>query len=509
MPRALLSVTNKLGLGEFARGLASIGFELISTGGTAEALRAEGLRVTEVHEVTGFPEMLDGRVKTLHPAIHGGLLADVRQPSHAAQIAQARILPFELACVNLYDFEGAARAGAEAAELTDAIDIGGPAMIRAAAKNHANVLVVVDPSDYGRVLCAIQEGCSDAMRLALAAKAFRHTATYDSVVARRLTSLAGEETFPESLLTGYRKRLDLRYGENPHQRGALYADPLAAGGVANATQLWGKELGYNNVLDADSAWRLVSDMPATSCAIIKHGNPCGAAVAESFAEAFELARRSDPVSAFGGIAAVNGWLDEEAARAMAQKGNFLEVVLATGFDEAAIEVFQSREGWGKNVRLLAVEAGTSRAPQIRSVEGGALAQDPPCDLDGPWRIVTKAQPSEKLLDAMRLQWTIVRHVKSNAIAVGTCSRLLGVGAGQSNRVGSVRLALQQAGSEARGAALASDAFFPFADGVREAGRAGISAIVQPGGSKKDEEVIGAADEFGIAMAFTGERHFLH
>ena len=510
MPRALLSVTDKTGVVEFAKGLADLGFDLVSTGGTAKALRDAGLEVADVSAVTGFPEMLDGRVKTLHPLIHGGLLGDVRLESHRAQMAEAGIEAIELLCVNLYAFEKTVSGEHTLDEAIESIDIGGPAMIRAAAKNHANVAVVVDPVDYSEVLSLLRSNGLGELRLRLAAKAFRHTAYYDSMISRYLTRVSGEPEFSETLTTGLRRVLSLRYGENPHQSGALYRDPLGQPGIAQAEQLWGKELSYNNLLDAEGAWELVSDMPAGSCAIIKHGNPCGAAVGTSFGEAYALARESDPISAFGGIAAFNGEVDEAAANAMTEKGNFLEVVIGTAISDAALAIFKERSGWGQDVRLLVAPVPPSGAGiAIRSLRGGALVQETDKDPGLEWRVVTEVKPTRAQEVALRLQWTIAQHVKSNAIVVGDERRLLGVGAGQMNRVHSVRLALHQAGALSRGAVLASDAFFPFPDSVLTAHEAGIAAIVQPGGSKKDADVIAAANECGIAMAFTGVRHFRH
>lgn len=508
MPRALLSVTDKTGIVDFARGLAAKGLELVSTGGTARELRSAGLDIREVAEVTGFPEMLDGRVKTLHPLIHGGLLGDLRLENHRGQMNAAGIEPISVLCVNLYRFEETVTKPHTLEDAIESIDIGGPAMIRAAAKNWRNVAVVVDPADYERVLkCDLD----DDLRLELAAKAFRHTAFYDSMVSRYLTQAAGESPYSETLTLGMRRRLALRYGENPHQNGALYLDPLGPNqGIAYAEQLWGLELGYNNINDANGAWNLVNDLPSPACAITKHGNPCGAAIAASFAESFRLARDSDPISAFGGVVALNGVLDEEAAEAMCEKGNKLDVIIAAGYEDGALALFKNRKGWGQDVRLLAAPAPAKEAaPTVRSVGGGFLAQDSDRDPGSEWRTVTMRKPTPEQMDAMRMQWKIIPHVKSNAIVVGTANRLLGVGAGQMNRVQSVRLALEQAGAAAKGAALASDAFFPFPDSIETAAAAGIAAIVQPGGSKKDPEVIAAADAAGIAMAFTGVRHFLH
>ena len=520
-PRALLSVTDKTGLGEFARGLDALGYELLSTGGTARMLREGGLAVTDVSEVTGLPEMLDGRVKTLHPGIHAGLLADLRKPEHAAQLKEHGLGAIAVAAVNLYAFEDAIRGGATGDAAVESIDIGGPAMVRAAAKNHANVAVAVDPADYPELLRALgEEGTGNgeggtgetlaALRRRLAAKAFRHTAYYDSLVARQLGD--PEDPFTETLTFGFRRRSIFRYGENPHQRGALYADPFATTGIGRAIQLSGKELSYNNVLDSDGAWELVGDLPPGSACIIKHANPCGAAALGNLADSYRAAREADPISAFGGIAALNGPVDRAAAEAMCEKGNFLEVVIAPEFDEEAREVFARRSGWGQDVRLLEAPL-PEQAPYltVRTVRGGAVIQSSDESVEDPagWQVVTDRSPTDEELKALALQWSIVRHVKSNAIVVGTADRLLGVGAGQMNRVQSVRLALAQAGESARGAALASDAFFPFPDSITTAAEAGIAALVQPGGSKKDADAIAEANRLGLAMCLTGARHFRH
>lgn len=511
MPRALLSVTDKAGVVDFARGLVGHGYELISTGGTAKTLREAGLAVRDVSEVTGFPEMLDGRVKTLHPLIHGGLLGDVRLGSHRAAMAEAGIEAIDVLCVNLYAFEKTVSGPHSDEEAIESIDIGGPAMIRAAAKNGANVTVVVDPSDYILVLDAIAAGTIAGERRKLAAKAFRHTAFYDSMVSRYLTEASGLSPYDAETLTwGLRRTQQFRYGENPHQRGALFQDPFGAPGIAAAQQLWGKELSYNNLNDANGAWELVCDLPEGACAIIKHSNPCGAAVGATLGESYRLARASDVVSAFGGIAAFHGPIDLDAALAMTDKGNFLEVVIGTSFTPEALDVFQNRSGWGKDVRLLTAPLSPARLSlSVKSIRGGAIVQDTDEDPGHEWKVVTDKAPTASEVAALRLMWAIIPHVKSNAIVVGVADRLLGVGAGQMNRVQSVRLALDQAGDGAKGAVLASDAFFPFPDSVETAAAAGISAIAQPGGSKKDADVIARANELGVAMVLTGARHFQH
>jgi phosphoribosylaminoimidazolecarboxamide formyltransferase/IMP cyclohydrolase len=508
--RALLSTTDKTGLTEFGKQLVQRGFELVSTGGTAKALRTAEIPVTDVSEVTGFPEMMEGRLKTLHPLVHGGLLGDVRLEHHVRDMESASIQPFQVVCVNLYEFEKTVSKDHRLEEAIESIDIGGPAMIRAASKNYPNLYVVVDPTDYSRVIEAIDAENSD-LKLPLAAKAFRHTAYYDAVISSYLTATAGEDLLDSDTLTlGYRRSKAFRYAENPHQAGALYRNPLYKGGIAQAVQVWGIELGYNNWNDADGALELVSDMPPLSCAITKHGNPCGAASGASFGEAFRWARDADPISAFGGVVAINGILDLETAEAMTEKGNKLDVIIAAGYTEEALQVFKTRKGWGQEVRLLSAEISRPESYlSLKTVRGGALAQETDEDPHGEWKVVTKKAPSEEEMCSMRFLWSIIPHVKSNAIVVGSGQRLLGVGAGQMNRVQSVRLALNQAGEQTRGACLASDAFFPFPDSIETAAEAGIASIVQPGGSKKDPDVIAKANELGIAMCFTGVRHFRH
>ncbi len=503
---ALLSVSDKTGIVEFGQGLSRLGFELVSTGRTASTLADAGLEVTEVSQVTGYQEMLDGRVKTLHPKIHGGILADMANEGHVAELERAGVSPFEVVAVNLYPFEATVASGAGIEEAIENIDIGGPAMVRAAAKNHGSVHIVVDRDDYAQVLQALETGSSLTLRRQLAAKAFRHTAFYDSLISRYLTG----EPFPSELTLGWRRSAHLRYGENPHQPAALYLDPLGEPGLARAQQLWGKELSYNNLLDAEAAWELVNDMEGEACVVVKHGNPCGAAVAETGAEAYRAARACDQVSAFGGIAAFREPVGRDEAAAMTEKGNFLEVVVAPCWDEEALEVFRGRGGWGPNVRLLqAPHVSSSDCLTLRTLRGAVLVSTMDEDPGGEWQFVSKRSPTPEETRAMRLAWTLVAHVKSNAIVLAAPDRLLGMGAGQPNRVQSVRLALDQAGEAAQGSALASDAFFPFPDSLEVAAEAGVSCVVQPGGSKNDASVIEAADRFGMAMAFTGTRHFRH
>jgi len=511
MPRALISVTDKTGVVDFARRLADSGFEVLSTGGTAKALREAGIAVRDVSDVTGFPEMLDGRIKTLHPMVHGGLLGDVRLADHREQMANAGIEAIQILCVNLYAFEKTVTGDHKLEDAIESIDIGGPAMIRAAAKNWANVAVVTDPADYDSVAANAVAGLSDEQRLRLSAKAFRHTAFYDSMIGRYLSEAAGESLLEsDTHSVGLRRKMSLRYGENPHQAGGLFVDPLTAAGIPHATQKWGKELSYNNILDADAAWELVADLPAGSCAIIKHGNPCGAALGATPGNSYRMAKQSDPISAFGGIAAFHGEVDRATAEAMAEKGNFLEVVIATRFTEDAITTFTDRSGWGQDVRLLeATLPASEKSWTIRSIRGGALIQESDEDPNPEWQIVTERKPSEEEMAAMRLAWQMIPHVKSNAIVIANDKQLLGVGAGQMNRVQSVRLALNQAGELAKGAVLASDAFFPFPDSVETAAAEGVTCFVQPGGSKKDGDVIAKANELGVTMVFTSVRHFRH
>lgn len=506
---ALLSVTDKVGIVDFAKALVSRGFRILSTGGTAKALREGGIEVENISEYTGQDEILGGRVKTLHPKIHGGLLGDVCDDGHVAEMIANGISPISVLAVNLYPFEQTVKSGATREQEIENIDIGGPAMIRAAAKNAGNVLVITDPSDYSMALDALDHPRPET-NLALQAKAFAHTAFYDSLIAERLsTNPLDGETFT----VGFRISKKLRYGENPHQMSAVCTSPFAAGGIPNARQLWGKEISYNNVLDADAAWELANDLAGEDrrpVVIIKHGNPCGAAWLSDATESFAAALASDPVSAFGGIIALPGTLSRAHAEAMTQKGTFFEVVVCGRMDDDALEVFQNRSGWGQNVRILeAGERDNSRYYSVRTVRGGALIQEADTWDPVEWRTVTTLAPTPEEETALRMAWLTARHVKSNAIVVGTEAQMLGAGAGQMNRVQSVRLALEQAGEAARGAVLASDAFFPFPDSVVTAAEHGIAAIVQPGGSKKDDEVIETANRWGMKMVFTGVRHFRH
>ena len=518
--RALLSVSDKTGLVAFAKALAEAGAELVSTGGTAAALHAAGLVVTEVSDVTGFPEIMGGRVKTLHPRIHGGLLARRNDPGDLSAMGEYGIAAIDLVAVNLYPFEATLRGGADAATLVETIDIGGPAMIRAAAKNAAHVTVVTEPADYEPVTEAIQRegGVPRALRARLAAKAFARTAAYDAVIARWM---ADGQTLPDTYLAAARLKARLRYGENPHQEAGLYVADPAAPSVANARQLQGKALSYNNINDSDAALELVAEFApaeAPAVAIIKHANPCGVAVGATLKEAYEKALACDPVSAFGGIVAVNRPLDSEAAEAIS--GIFTEVVVAPDADGAAIRAFAAKP----NLRLLVTGGLPDPAAPglaVRSVGGGFLLQsrDNGRVERQHLRVVTTREPSEAELSDLLFAFRVAKHVKSNAIVYARDGATVGIGAGQMSRVDSVRIAAIKAAEAARAAGLAapltngsvvaSDAFFPFADGLMAAAEAGATAVIQPGGSVRDEEVIAAADAAGLAMVFTGMRHFRH
>jgi len=530
--RALLSVYDKTGLADLARRLAGLGFQILSTGGTAETLRRQGIEVTDVSRHTGQPEILGGRVKTLHPRIHGGLLGDPSEPAHRADMERSGIEPIGLAVVNLYPFRAvAAKPDAPLADLVEMIDIGGPAMIRSAAKNHAAVGVVVDPADYAPVAEEIAStgGLSEATRRRLALKAFAHTAAYDAdirdTLQRRFAApessagagaaggtgagIGAAPGFPPTIRLEFDRRQSLRYGENPHQRGALYVGPgTGEGSVARARQVQGKELSYNNLLDLDAAWRLVREFDRPAVVIVKHNNPCGVACADTLADAFEAARRTDPVSAFGGIVAFNRALDAAAAAAAA--GIFLECVIAPAVGRDALDTLKAKTG------LRVLEAGTPGHPEgttfdLRSISGGLLVQDPDtgqADVEQA-HVVTRRAPTAEERLTLAFAWKVAKHVKSNAIVIARGERTLGVGAGQMSRVDSVRLALGKSQEPVRGSGLASDAFFPFRDGIDAAAEAGVTAVVQPGGSVRDEEIVAAADEHGLAMLVTGLRHFRH
>lgn len=510
MKRALISVSDKTGIVEFAKGLKVAGFEIVSTGGTKKTLAENGIEVIGIEEVTKFPEIMDGRVKTLHPNVHGGLLARRNDDSHLAQLSEHHIQPIDLVCVNLYPFQHTiAKPDVTPEEAIENIDIGGPTMLRSAAKNHEFVTVVVDPSDYDIVLSQLAEDgeVSGQKKRQLSAKVFRHTAAYDAVISEYMTQLAEEEN-PESVTVTYNLKQPLRYGENPHQRASFYQKPLGSTfSVAYSTQLHGKELSYNNINDADAALLIVRDFEQPAAVAVKHMNPCGVGVGETLAEAFEKAYEADSTSIFGGIIALNREVNLETS--MMLKDIFLEIIIAPSFTRDALDVLTAK----KNIRLLTVDFKGERKNEQKttSIQGGLLVQD--LDTYGfdqaTISIPTKREPSEEEWAALKLGWKVVKHVKSNAIVVSGEQMTYGIGAGQMNRVGAANIALAQAGDKATGAALASDAFFPMDDTVEAAAKAGITAIIQPGGSVRDEDSIKKADEYGIAMVFTGVRHFKH
>jgi phosphoribosylaminoimidazolecarboxamide formyltransferase/IMP cyclohydrolase len=509
MPLALLSVSDKTGLVDFARGLADLGWELVSTGGTARALRDAGLAVRDISDLTGFPEMMDGRVKTLHPRVHGGLLGKRDEPTHREAMAALDILPIDLVAVNPYPVgETAARDGVAPDEVIEQIDIGGPSMVRSAAKNFASVTVVVDPDDYPRVLAALQENENDVdLRRALAGKAYAHTGAYDAAIGEWFASRE-KERFPAVLPMAFERAQSLRYGENPDQRAAFYVERKGAG-LAGLVQRGGKELSFNNLLDLEGAL-LATDAfgGETCCAIIKHTTPCGLAIGESALDAYRKALACDPVSAFGSVIAFTVPVDEAAADVISSL--FVECIVAPGFSDAAVEILSRK----KNLRVL---EGTARWPagalDFKRVRGGILLQDPPSSPStGKWEVVTRRPPTAAEQDDLRFAWCAVGSVKSNAIVLARNGATIGIGAGQMSRVDASFLAVhksRQAGHETAGSALGSDAFFPFRDGVDQAAEAGVTAIVQPGGSVRDAEVIAAADEREIAMVFTGKRQFRH
>jgi len=514
--RALMSVTNKEGLVPFAKELEKRGYDIIASGGTARALESAGVPVTRISSLTGFPEIMDGRVKTLHPKIHGGILADRENPEHMEKAREHDISMIDIVVVNLYRFREAARdESLGERDVAEEIDIGGPTLIRSAAKNYHSVAVVVDPGDYGRVVEAIDSGEGTIgldTRRRLASKAFHHTAFYDAAISGyfdRLVTPAGEA--PEEIVKAYRRIRSLRYGENPHQKAALYELDGAAL-FTGLEQLQGKELSFNNIQDLYAAFMIARDMGERSCAIIKHTNPCGAAACETPAASFARARMTDPVSAFGSVVAINGIVDAETAELC--KEIFLEVIVSRGFDGKALELLAKK----KNLRLIVLPSEQWGRPMEgwtgREAGDQLLLQERDegfPELDG-WKLVTGRKPTEREERAMRLAWKIVKHVRSNAILICDHEGTIGVGAGQMSRVDSCRIAVDKArreGLETKGASAASDAFFPFPDGVEVLAEAGVTAIVQPGGSMRDEEVTKAAEQLGITMAMTGRRHFRH
>ena len=499
--RALLSVYDKSGVEELARGLSELGWDLVSSGGTAKTLSDAGLPVTPVEEVTGSPEMLDGRVKTLHPRIHGGILADRSKPEHMASLAEQGIEPIDLVVCNLYPFTSDPS--------IELIDIGGPSMVRAAAKNHDAVGIVVSPEDYGRVLEELRAGgqLGAVTRKQLAARAFAHTAEYDTAVAKWMADRADDESpLPMSLELTAERAQDLRYGENPHQQGARYRLRGDRSWWDDADQLNGKQLSYLNLYDAEAAWRLVHELgEQPAVAVIKHANPCGAAVAGDITEAYRLAHACDPTSAFGGVVAINRRVPLSLAEELTPV--FTEVVIAPEFDDDALELLCTK----KNVRVLRAGAPGTPELMVRSIDGGLLVQEPDRFLTGreDWRVVTETKPTDELWADIELAWRVCARVSSNAIVLAKGGQAVGIGAGQQSRVDASRIAAEKADGRAVGGACASDAFFPFRDGVDAAASAGAAALIQPGGSVRDDEVIEAANEHGMAMVFTSERHFKH
>ncbi|HLJ86562.1 MAG TPA: bifunctional phosphoribosylaminoimidazolecarboxamide formyltransferase/IMP cyclohydrolase [Candidatus Angelobacter sp.] len=520
--RAILSVTDKTGLVEFAKSLSSLSVELISTGGTAKLLRDAGIQVKDISELTGFPEMMDGRVKTLHPKVHGGILHVRNNPAHLAAAKEHGIQPIDMIVVNLYAFEKtAARPGVHFDELIENIDIGGPSMVRSAAKNFRDVAIVTSPSDYAAIAEEMSRTGGElglATRWRLAQKAFSTTAAYDSAIAATLAEITlnepgaeaqfqlpqqAENTFPAILRFGLSKVMDLRYGENPHQRAAMYSDGSSTG-VANSKQLQGKELSYNNIVDLQAAWELALDFEEPACAIIKHTNPSGAATGQNLREAYVRALATDPVSAYGGVIGVNRTIDGETAEEIAKL--FVEVIAAPGFAPEAKEKFAAK----KNLRLVEVKGGVADRT-MKYVSGGMLVQDadvrPLAASD--LKTVTRRAPTEEEMAALLFAWKVCKHVKSNAIVYAVRGQTVGVGAGQMSRVDSCKIGAMKAVLSLKGTVAASDAFFPFPDGVEEIAKAGSTAVIQPGGSVQDKAVIEAADRLGLAMVFTGIRHFRH
>ena len=512
--RALISVSDKTGIDRLAQGLAAAGIEILSTGGTAKAIRDAGVEVLDVSAFTDSPEVMDGRVKTLHPRVHGGILMR-DTASDRRELAGLGGKPIDLVVVNLYPFEATVARGADHDDVIENIDIGGPSMVRSAAKNHARVAVVTDPNDYDEILESLSHGFSDALRARLAAKAFSHTAAYDGAIAGYLTGIREDgksEAFSGTMSLVLTKQYDVRYGENPHQKGAFYAARNApAGSLAAAESLGagGRELSFNNLVDVDAALDAVRELDRCGAVVVKHTNPCGVATGETLVKAYVKAREADSQSAFGGIVALNRPVDAATAEAIAE--TFIECVIAPRFEPDALERLRKRA----NLRLLAtgdMMAADHAAMHFKAIGGGLVVQDRDASAAGEvsqGRVVTARAPTDAELRALDLAWRVCKHVKSNAIVFAREDRTVGIGAGQMSRVMAVELAAKRAGAEAAGCAMASDAFFPFADGVQAAIDCGVTAVVQPGGSKRDDEVIAACDAAGVAMVFTGVRHFRH
>ncbi|MDE2508069.1 MAG: bifunctional phosphoribosylaminoimidazolecarboxamide formyltransferase/IMP cyclohydrolase [Planctomycetota bacterium] len=521
--RALLSVSDKTGLVELGRALDARGVELIASGGTYAALAGAGVRVVEVGSYTGHPEILGGRVKTLHPRLHGGILARRELSEDLEALARCDIPPIDLVVVNLYPFEATvARPDVSFEEAVENIDIGGPSLIRGASKNHPHVAVVTDPAQYPALMDELKahEGTTLALRKRLALAAFELTARYDAAIAAYLKAQSGAdaEVFPATFTPRFERRAALRYGENPHQRAAFYVEPGATGvNLATARVRHGKELSYNNLLDLDSALRLIRHFEPPAATVLKHNNPCGAAVADRLEEAFELAYEGDPLSAFGGIVGLNRRVDRATAERLCVPGRFLEAIVAPGFDDDAYALLTTKPTWKNSVRLIELGADigpATPAPRgfdLRRIEGGLLVQDwdtmEPNPAGG--AVATKRAPTSEEKAALAFAWHVCQSVRSNAIVLARGTQLVGVGAGQMSRLDSVRIAVEKAGGRAPGAVLASDAFFPFRDGPDAAAQAGVTAIIQPGGSKRDDDTVDACDQYGLAMILTGRRHFRH
>ena len=516
--RALISVSDKSGVADFARELADAGIEIVSTGGTKRHLDESGIKVTEISEYTQFPEMMDGRVKTLHPKVFAGILCRHNLPTDMTSIAEHGILPFELVVVNLYPFaQTIARAGVTMEQAVEQIDIGGPSLIRAAAKNSDFATVVCDPQQYDNVLSEISKnGCTELQtRKTLMAAAFQHTARYDATIAEYFSNSQTSDRFPQTLNVGLTKKYDLRYGENSHLEAALYSNAdQSDANLVNAQQLNGKQLSYNNYLDLDSALAMVRGLKRPACSVIKHNNPCGAAVADDLKTACERGFAGDPVSAFGSVVGFNRTVDNTTAEFLAAGEFFVEAIVAPNFEPAALETLKTKPKWKKNVRLLEVGdlQPESQSWDYRNLVGGMLVQvsDSGSDNEQEWKVATEGSIDDQTMRELEFGWHMVRFVKSNAITLSKNESLVGVGAGQMSRVDSVDISIRKAGPDrAAGSVLASDAFFPFADSIAAAAQAGVKAIIQPGGSVRDEEVIKACNEHGIQMVLTGRRHFRH
>ena len=515
--RAIISVSDKIGLSAFAKGLVAAGVEIYSTGGTRKHLQSEGFPVRDISDYTGFPEMMDGRLKTLHPKVFGGLLCRRDVPEDMTALIEHGILSFELVIVNLYPFEATvAKENVTDAEAIENIDIGGPSLIRAAAKNHRFTTVVTSAEQYPLVLEQIQAASSTTLQLrrALAKDAFTHTAAYDAAISQYFIERSEESAFPSRLTLNFKRKDVLRYGENPHQQAALYVETKSrAANVVSARQLNGKELSYNNILDLDSALAIVRRFTKPAVSVIKHNNPCGAGTAEKMVDALKKGMEGDPLSAFGSVLGFNGTCDADCAQYLCTPGLFIEAIVATEFTPEAIEILTTQPKWKANVRLLAC-GSLEKKPErwiTRPVEGGALLQEADIEDDNEdnWQVVTETKPSKEIMDDLRFAWELVRHVKSNAITLCKDQTLLGAGAGQMSRVDSVEIAIKKAGDRIKNSVLGSDAFFPFPDSIEKVSEVGVVAIIQPGGSRGDDAVIEACNRFSIPMIFTGKRHFKH